>query len=71
MRLTLIALLLAGVAGCGSESADNSQRPVEEPKPETENGGDEEPESKIEATLKAAEKGVPLRSLVRGRSTHE
>ena len=64
-------MLLAGVVGCVPMPAHNPVRPVEEPKPETENGGDEEPESKIEATLKAAEKGVPLRSLVRGRSTHE
>jgi len=58
MRLTLIALLLAGVAGCGSEPVDNTQRSVEEPKLETGNGGKEEPASKLEATLKAAQLGI-------------
>ena len=69
MRLTVIALLLAGVAGCYWETGNNPGRPVEDPKPETESGGDEEPqpeadrggddepESEFEATLKAAEKG--------------
>ena len=69
MRLTLIALLLAGVAGCGYGPPFNTQRPVEEPKPDTENGGDEEPQpeadsagdneptSDFETSLKAAEQG--------------
>ena len=69
MRVTLIALLLAGVAGCGYGPPFNTQRPVEEPKPDTENGGDEEPQpeadsagdneptSDFEASLKAAEQG--------------
>ena len=57
MRLTLIALLLAGVEGCDSEPDDRAVIRFEEPKPETENGGDEEPESGFEATLKAAEQG--------------
>ena len=69
MRLTLIALLLAGVAGCGYGPPFNTQRPVEEPKPDTENGGDEEPQpeadsagdneptSDFEASQKAAEQG--------------
>jgi len=55
MRLTLIALLLAGVAGCYWETGDNPGRPVEEPKLEAENGGDEEWASEFEATRKAAD----------------
>ena len=67
MRATLIALLLAGINGCGLGPADNKQRPVEEPKlqtgnggeaePDAKNGGDGGPESEFEATLKAAEQG--------------
>jgi len=57
MRLTLIALLLAGVAGCGSEPADEPGRPVGVPKPATEDGADSKPVSEFEATLKAAEHG--------------
>jgi len=67
MRLTLIAFLLAGVAGCGTEPADEPGRSVEEPKlengnggeaePVAKNGGDDGPESEFEATLKAAEQG--------------
>ena len=69
MRLTLIALLLAGVAGCGYGPPFNTQRPVGEPKLDTENGGDEEPQpeadsagdneptSDFEASQKAAEQG--------------
>ncbi len=44
MRLTLIALLLAGVVGCDSDRRTRPpQPPVEEPKPDTENGGEAEP----------------------------
>ena len=55
MRLTLIALLLAGVVGCYWETGNNRGRPVEEPKLETGNGGGEELDPEFEATLKAAE----------------
>jgi len=44
MRLTLIALLLAGPAGCGSD-------------PATDGGSDEEPTSSFEETRNAAEQG--------------
>ena len=40
MRLTLIALLLAGVVGCDSEPDDRAIIRFEEPKPEAENGGE-------------------------------
>jgi hypothetical protein len=45
MRLTLIALLLAGVAGCDATPADNPGRPVEESV------------SEFDSKLKAAEQG--------------
>jgi len=58
MRLTLIALLLAGVVGCDSDRRTRPpQPPVEEPKLENGNGGDEELDPEFEATLKAAEQG--------------
>ena len=57
MRLTLIALLLAGVEGCDSEPDDRAVIRFEEPKPESENGGDKKPDPEFEATLKAAEQG--------------
>jgi len=50
-------LLLTGVAGCYWETGDSPGRPVEEPKLESEKGGDEAPESGFEATLKTAEQG--------------
>ena len=57
MRLTLIALLLAGVVGCDSEPDDRAVIRFEEPKPETENGGEEEPILSFEETRNAAEQG--------------
>ena len=44
MRLTLIALLLTGVVGCGTQ-------------PATDGGRDEEPALSFEETLNAAEQG--------------
>jgi hypothetical protein len=58
MRLTLIALLLTGVVGCDSDRRTRPpQPPVEEPKPETGNGGEEEPTLSFEETRNAAEQG--------------
>ena len=68
MRLTLIALLLAGVAGCGSEPADELGRSVEDPKleekvaqpqSEDEAAPDGDPQSQFEMGKKyAAGEGV-------------
>jgi len=57
MRITLIALLLAGVVGCDSEPDDRAVIRFEEPKPESGNGGDKKPGPEFEAILKAAEQG--------------
>jgi hypothetical protein len=65
MRLTLIALLLAGVAGCDATPADNPGRPVENPKPDTETGGDEDLED-FKAILKESEQGHAGAQLILG-----
>ena len=57
MRLTLIALLLAGVAGCGTQ-------------PATDGGRDEEPALSFEETLNAAEQGDAEAKFKLGRIYH-